>query len=730
MYNVSDDFRSVMKMPAQTRRLYGTIGTFEFKQKNILQGTFSITNQCSDNSNIQIGQVYIGELKATFRGLNIPRNSWKGKEIIAYQGLKVNDTFEDVLIGHYFIDDANWSKAGVDVTAYDAMSKFDKNLSLTTSSGTVFDFISYACDVCKVELGMTKEEMSNFPNGQELLGIYDENDMETYRDLIAWCAQATGSNALINREGKLIFKQYSDTILETFSSTQRLDGGTISDFDSFYTGISVVNIKLKTTSYYGAEVDDGLTMNLGSNPLLQYGTDETIEKQRRAVLTAIQNINYTPMKMKLNVPYIYDLMDVLEFTDGIVGNGSSIKAAITKYTWKFNGDYEVECSGSDPALASGKSKVDKNIAGLLEQVDAAKTITYKFVNTKDLDIIEDFTKIISITFTSKEKASALFLAQILLDVTADEEDKEITGTANYTEEVVKPKPNPDTSGTPDTNGKEDSGSENKEQTEGSAQTTEENAQNIGTTSDTTKDETIKEEVEVSKVVKFNFKEKKHPVVQANYKLNNEPDEIFIPKQSYHEGSHILTLYYPLMSVKDNTSSTFEVFLNITGGKGTIKKANIIGTIFGQGLVADYYEWDGNIKIEESFPKTLLTKAKIGIKTVSDILDVGFDLPKKNGITDNFAKLIFNKTNALKLVGFNDSIGSVGPSVDVVQTQQTVTFDSLTEYMERDEESNIQLKITYEYIGAKGEIDDGKICSVKAITADKVSIQEINVEVIN
>lgn len=698
MYNVSDDFRSVMKMPAQTRRLYGTIGTFEFKQKNVLQGTFSITNQCSDNSNIQIGQVYIGELKATFRGLNIPRNSWKGKEIIAYQGLKVNDAFEDVLIGHYFIDDANWSKAGVDVTAYDAMSKFDKNLSLTTSSGTVFDFISYACDVCKVELGMTKEEISNFPNGQELLGIYDENDMETYRDLIAWCAQTMGSNALISREGKLIFKQYSDTILETFSSTQRLDGGTISDFDSFYTGISVVNIKLKTTSYYGAEVDDGLTMNLGSNPLLQYGTDETIEKQRRAVLTAIQNINYTPMKMKLNVPYIYDLMDVLEFTDGIVGNGSSIKAAITKYTWKFNGDYEVECSGSDPALASGKSKVDKNIAGLLEQVDAAKTITYKFVNTKDLDIIEDFTKIISITFTSKEKASALFLAQILLDVTADEEDKEITGTANYTEEVTKP----------------DSGSEE------------------GTTTQATESDT-KEEVEVSKVVKFNFKEKKHPIVQANYKLNNEPDEIFVPKQSYHEGSHILTLYYPLMSVKDNTSSTFEVFLNITGGKGTIKKANIIGTIFGQGLVADYYEWDGNIKIEESFPKTLLTKAKIGIKTVSDILDVGFDLPKKNGITDNFAKFVFG-ANALKLVGFKDSASGgtgipAGPTIDVVQTQQTVAFDSLTEYMERDEESNIQLKTAYEYIGTKGEIDDGKICSVKAITTDKASVQEINVEVI-
>lgn len=672
MYNVSDDFRSIMKMPAQTRRLYGTVGTIEFKQKNVLQGTFSITNQCSDNSSIQIGQVYIGELKATFRGLNIPRNSWKGKEIIAYQGLKINDTFEDVLIGHYFIDDANWSKAGVDVTAYDAMSKFDKNLSLAPISGTVFDFVSYACNECKVELGMTKEEISNFPNGQESLGIYDENDMETYRDLIAWCAQTMGSNALINREGKLIFKQYNNTALETFSATQRLEGGTVSDFDSFYTGISVVNIKLKTTSYYGAEVDNGLTMNLGSNPLLQYGTKETLEKQRRAILTAIQNINYTPMKMKLNVPYVYDLMDVLEFTDGIIGKGSSIKAAITKYTWKFNGDYEVECSGSDPALASGKSKVDKNISGLLEQVDSAKTITYKFANMKDLDIIEDFTKIISITFTSKEKASALFLAQILLDITAEEEDKVITGTANY-----------------------------------------------------------EEGAEVSKIVTFNFKEKKHPIVQVNYKLNNELDENFIPKQSYHEGSHILTLYYPLMSVEDNTQNTFEVFLNIVGGKGIIKKANIIGTIFGQGLVADYYEWDGNIKIEDSFPAISFVGNRINLKDMSDSLNVTFDLPKKSDFTDNFNKITLGTTNSINFIDFKDSIdGSANPRFDFTDVKQTIDFNFKdNKYIEKDEALNFKLKTVYTYEGERGQINEGKICSVKVITSDKESVQEINVEVI-
>ena len=71
MYNVSDNFRTQMKAQSQFRRLFGTIGGINFDKKNVLQGTFTITNQCSDSSNIQIGQVYIGELKATWKSLEM-----------------------------------------------------------------------------------------------------------------------------------------------------------------------------------------------------------------------------------------------------------------------------------------------------------------------------------------------------------------------------------------------------------------------------------------------------------------------------------------------------------------------------------------------------------------------------------------------------------------------------------------------------------------------------------
>lgn len=665
MYNVSNEFKVNMKSSAQHRRLFGKIGDIDFTQVNILQGTFTITNQCSDNSNIQIGQAYVGELNATFRGINIPRKGWKGKEIVPYQGLKINDEFEDILLGHYFVDSAKWTKAGIVITAYDCMSNFDKALSLTSASATPYEFITMCCEACNVEFGMTEAQIKAFENGKETLGVFEDNDMESYRDLLAWLAQSLGANAFINREGKLIFKSYSTEVVDNLNSRQRLDGGKFSDFDSFYTGLSVVNIKDQTTSYYGAEVDNGLTMNLGSNPLLQLGADTVLEKQRRNILNAIQKIDYTPLTIRLNTPLIYDLMDVLEFSDGLFGEGQTVKTCITKYTWKFNGDYEIECVGSDPALVSAKSKVDKNIAGLLEQLNTDKTVTYKFTNAQDIRLSETLQKVISIVFVSKERTTAQFLAEILLDIKANSVEKEINGTATY---------------------KDSSGST--------------------VTTDT----------------KFVYQEKTHPILEVIYRLNNADIETFVPRQVYHEGEQILTLYYPLLSIPENTSNTFEVYFKLSDGSGEIPKMNIIATIAGQGLVASYYEWDGNINIEETIGKiTLNGVPKISVKSFKEKVTIGQQVPSGANITQTIGRIILSQTN-ISIKGFTESI-----SATEVVKQQTVTFE-INNYTKFDDDNYVQLNPDYEYVGQDQVIDDGKLNIVKIETSDKQSIEKITMEV--
>ncbi len=697
MFNVSDDFRTVMKAPAQRRRLYGTVGDVSFTQKNVLQGTFTITNQCSDTSNIQIGQAYIGELKATFRGLEVSRKSWKGKEIVSYQGLEVNGKFEDVLLGHFFIDSAKWTKSGITVTAYDAMSKFDKGLEITQLTGTPYEFATLTCNACGVEFGMTQEEVEALNNGNETLGIYEDNEMESYRDFIAWLAQSLGANAIINREGKLIFKQYGADVSETFNSYQRLDGGKFSDFDTFYTGLSVVNINQQTTTYYGAEVDNGLTMNLGSNPLLQYGTDEIIERQRRAILAAIQKIDYTPMTMKLNTPLIYDLMDSLEFTGGLAGENESLKTTITKYVWKFNGDYEIECVGADPVLASGRSKVDKNISGLLDKVDGNKTITYKFTNAKKLEINDTPQTIIAINFTSKEKTTAIFLAQVLLNVKANEIDKEITGTATYQEEVK-----------PDTGGGDSAGGDSSGSSDSNTDSS--------TSTDSSSSETTL--VDVTKEVKFSLKEKTHPIAEVSYKINNTTDKLFVPNQVYHEGNNILTLYYPLLSVPDNTQNRFEVMLKLTDGLGEIKQSNILATIFGQGLAADLSKWDGTLDLSDTVDILKLN----GVINISSIVDKVNVMTKAkstpNAFSDNVGII---KLHGINISGISDTFGAS----HVIQ-QQTVKF-ALNDLVEYDSNNKLGLRTTFTYESTEGAIDSGKMTSVKIMTSDKQSVQGIEVK---
>ena len=63
---------------------------------------------------------------------------------------------------------------------------------------------------CGVELAQTQAEIEALPNGAELLSIYPENDIETYRDVLYFTAQVLGGFFCSNREGKLEFRQYGE----------------------------------------------------------------------------------------------------------------------------------------------------------------------------------------------------------------------------------------------------------------------------------------------------------------------------------------------------------------------------------------------------------------------------------------------------------------------------------------------------------------------------------------
>ena len=82
------------------------------------------------------------------------------------------------------------------------------------------------------------------PNGKYLYGIYGENDIESWRDLIFYTAQVLGCYCQINRQGKLELRKYGNTPVMQVSDKQRFSSS-FSDFITRYTAVnSTIAIKI------------------------------------------------------------------------------------------------------------------------------------------------------------------------------------------------------------------------------------------------------------------------------------------------------------------------------------------------------------------------------------------------------------------------------------------------------------------------------------------------------
>ena len=266
MYPVTSEFKAAAKAPVQEHRLYGTIGSVAFDESNIIDGSFHITNQCTDTHDVVLGSVYTGTLTATFRGLSISRYAWIGKRITVYFGLKTTPTtWEDIPMGIFTIKEAKHSAEGVSVTAYDDMIKLDKKFkkSKFKEPAKIYNFLTTICNTCGLILEDSEQTIQSRPNGNTLLGIVGTasnsklkkyaNDIETYRDLVFWIAQSMACFATINKLGHLMFVPYKNenNVVDEITEEHRIAGAVFDDFTTNYTGIYVTNTADGEEIYYG-----------------------------------------------------------------------------------------------------------------------------------------------------------------------------------------------------------------------------------------------------------------------------------------------------------------------------------------------------------------------------------------------------------------------------------------------------------------------------------------------
>lgn len=576
MYPVSEAFLQAVQ--GNTRKYYwtGKITTvtgveYAFTQEDIVKGSGYITAQCCGNSEIELGAVYAAEMGISLF-LDIDRYTLEDAKVELTYHLRLADgSYEAVPMGLFEVSEANRTAHVLELKAYDYMLRFDRDFNGFETIGTAYGMMALCSTACGVELAQSQAEIEALPNGSELLSIYPENDIETYRDVLYFTAQVLGGFFCINREDKLEFRQYGNAPVMEILQKHRFSSS-FSDFVTRYTAVSSTNLRTQTAEYYALEEDDGLTMNLGINPLLQFGLEETRAELCLQHLTALSVVNYVPFDSDTIGNPALDLGDVLTFSGGQAD--SQQITCVTSFTVKIGGRQSLKCVGKNPRLSQAKSKNDKNISGLLNQIEAGKIGIHTFTNASAYTLGETNVRIISIEFASKEENHAQFFGQVVVDASAQAVER----TANASGTIVVPFPSSAAGGT---DGSTDASSD------GSIDTSEDTS----TSADTT-------DISVDVSLPVIWSEDGKVVCYVTFELNDAEILLHHPVETWHSGKHILSLYYPIENVVPNITNTFNVYLRVENGSGTVGIGDCIASISGQAMAAAA-AWDGKITIEET-----------------------------------------------------------------------------------------------------------------------------------
>lgn len=443
MYNVSNEYLEAISAPVHKYKLRGSIGNYSITDEDILDGSLKISKQCSEGDEVKIGSVYVGSLNMTvISNINIDRYDWKGKVITLEEGLELADgTYEWIPLGVYTIEECNYTSDGKEITAYDNMYKLDKTFILTTTKGTLYNMAKSVENPCGVTIA--NSDFEQWPNGssQSVAGNYvlsGDNDIETYRDFIYWIAQTLGAVVVANRDGKIEFLPYKTEADYVIDSSHRFFGASFSAYVTRYSGMSVVDFDTQETKYYASDPDIYLTYNLGSNPLVQDYVRTIKDIIRKNILSEIVKIGYVPFQASILPTAMFDLTDVITFSEGIADEEEISCIMAIDYT--YGSELTLSGFGSDPALASAKSKTDKDIAGLLANTKSDTIQFYSYLNTEEYDIPDGgWDTVISIRFASVKAGQVIFQAEILCDVdTADQIDLEVEYRLDYVTQTFRP----------------------------------------------------------------------------------------------------------------------------------------------------------------------------------------------------------------------------------------------------------------------------------------------------
>ena len=439
MYHGSADFEAANSQPIQRHTISGTIDGVPFGPDNVLLGSVSINNQCSDAVDAQIGAVFVGQLSITFLpNIGITPTTWQGREIVISFSLLTDEdpeTWETFPLGVFTVAEAERTLQGYQITAYDNMSKFDKTVTWDyLPAGTLYSVLSGICTNCGVSLGMNESDCEALPNGDlPNISMYPGSTVQTYRDILYWLSQMVAGFATCDRSGRLVLRSYK-TILDAAGDApelpqdRRLTGASISDYVTNFRGVTLYSMKEEESKYYGAPIGNGIVYDLGANPFMQYGTPGTIRQMAMNVADAIK-YKLRPFTAAIMSAPVWELGDRLRLSGGIA-DGYDTVTVIHAISYQHGNSTQLQCFGQNPAIAASGTQ-DKQATTASNTSKQNITSYRRYTNGEPVTVTTAPEKVAEITFTAEKNTDFEVWHEILLTSALDPGETEMELEAVY-----------------------------------------------------------------------------------------------------------------------------------------------------------------------------------------------------------------------------------------------------------------------------------------------------------
>ncbi len=343
MYPITDEVKSLLaRNYRQIVSITGKNGTktFELTESDIAQGGLSINRYCVSGSKIEIGSAVASELtlKLDNRDDRYADTHFEGVEVEVKIGIKKWDalSWEKAQLhwipcGYFTVDETPRKLAYITLTALDRMVRFDKEVNADdlTFPTTIAGLLTACCNNCNVPL---KTLPSTLTNANYTVQNFPESDDLTYRRIIQWIAEISGTCAYVDWEGKLCFGWYSEndfalTPSERYSS------------DMYEQDITITGVQISDDddNVYLAGTDD-YAFNIENNGLIQ----DSQNMIAAAIYKKVKDFTYRPYTCTCKpMPYVYPLDGVI-YTDK---NGVKHKSIVTSVTFKMNASTSLEGKG-------------------------------------------------------------------------------------------------------------------------------------------------------------------------------------------------------------------------------------------------------------------------------------------------------------------------------------------------------------------------------------------------